>query len=100
MNLLKWAVALVLVLAATAVFALKPAKVPDAVLKAGQDVQTVFKGLCPREPAPMLCVVGVHISGQYGMLLLFNERGVLVQVLRLNEDGTESLLWTHPEYGV
>ena len=95
------ALAIVLACAATAVFGqTKPAIVPPEVVKLGEGLQTIHKGTCPRPGGDMLCMVGVHLTEPYGLMVLFNEHGVLVQVVYLdNVRKAESVLWTHPEYG-
>lgn len=81
--------------------ALKPAKVPDHVVALGQGVQTIHKGVCPRPKGmDMLCIVGMHMTEPYGMMLLFQEDGILVEVLVLEPPDKETSVWKHPDYGV
>ena len=91
---------LVLACAAPAVFAMKPEKVPDHIIALGQDVQTVHKGVCKRPHGDMLCIVGMHATKPYGLMLLFNEEGVLVQVIGMEPPDKETILWSHSLYGI
>lgn len=102
LNFRLFLVALFLVLAciAPAVFALKPEKVPDHIIAIGEGVETTHKGICKRPHGDMLCIVGMHQEKPYGLMLLFNEDGVLVQVIGLEPPDKETVLWTHSMVGL
>jgi hypothetical protein len=91
---------LILLLGWGAANALKPAKVPDPVIALGQGVQTIHKGVCPRPGGDMLCIVGMHETEPYGMMLLFQEHGILVQVIVLEPPDKEKIVWTHPDWTI
>jgi hypothetical protein len=76
----------------------KPAVIPDAVKNQGLDVEIVYQGKCPYKGGEMLCIAGVHSSGNYGLMLLYNDNGILVMVVKSTVGGTDELLWTHPDY--
>ena len=104
-RLVAWAVLFVLfvtlvVLADNAGAQTKPSPIPDAVKEQGRNVEIVYKGKCPYKGADMLCIAGVHQSGDYGIVLLYNDNGVLVMVVKSTVGKDDELLWTHPEYGL
>ena len=78
----------------------KPYPIPEAVKAQGLDVEIVFKGKCPYQGRDMLCIAGVHSSGEYGLMLLYNDHGILVMVVKLAVGGGDQMLWTHPDYRV
>lgn len=78
----------------------KPSPIPDAVKEQGRDVEIVYKGKCPYQGQEMLCIAGVHSSGEYGIMLLYNDNGILVLVVKSAIGKGDELLWTHPDYGV
>lgn len=76
----------------------QPAVVPPHVIAIGEGVETVYVGQCPRPSGNMNCMVGMHPTQPYGLMLLFNKHNVLVKVLYLdNVRKAESTLWSHPE---
>jgi hypothetical protein len=73
----------------------KPEDIPQDVIDQGRDVVIVHQGTCERPgKVEVQCIVGLHVSGTYGLMLIGNEHGVVVQVIRLEGD-SERILWTH-----
>lgn len=90
---------LVLLIAAASAFAQRePSKIPPEVMAQGNGVHIVDKGRCQRPEGPRNCMYGLHVSMTYAMILVYNDHGVLVQVIRINDDAKERLLWQHPAY--
>lgn len=75
-----------------------PSKIPPEVMAQGNGVHTVDKGRCQRPEGPRNCMYGLHVSMTYAIILVYNDHGVLVQVIRINDDAKERLLWQHPAY--
>lgn len=76
----------------------KTSPIPGAVKEQGRDVEIVYQGKCPYKGTEMLCIAGVHSSGNYGLMLLYNDNGILVMVVKSTVGGNDELLWTHPDY--
>ena len=96
----KLAVLLVALCAVPAVFALKPLRPPDEVVKLGENVVVIYNGTCARNQQEVRCLVGVHDTATYGLMLLFNNEGVLYQVIRLDPPTQETVMWTHPDWSI
>lgn len=77
----------------------KPGVVPQDVIDQGADTELVYKGACPDHPTTN-CLIGLHVSGVYALVLRFNQHGVLVEVLRLEENKSPQLLWRHVDYTI
>lgn len=74
---------------------LQPEKVPDALLQEAGPAVLIHRGTCEREQKEVLCMVAIHPTTDILWMLLFNEDGVLYQVLNINSAGVETIRWTH-----
>jgi len=92
-------ICLSLVLLGVAFAQSSPGTVPEDVKQQGLGVVSTYKGSCKYQKVEYHCLAGVHRDKNYYLLLLFNENGILVRVIR-EDDGKQRVLWTHPELTV
>jgi len=75
---------------------LRPERVPQSLIDESRNATTIYEGGCQRGVQVVLCLVGYDKEKDIIWLLLFNDAGVLYQVININAAGHETVRWTHP----
>lgn len=75
---------------------LRPERVPQSLIDESVNATVIYEGGCQRGTQVVLCLVGYDKEKNIVWLLLFNNAGVLYQVININAAGHETVRWTHP----
>lgn len=101
MKTLKIFLVIVLLMLAFKAWALKPEPVPVELQQEAANSELVHQGVCATPPVGKeeLCMVGYDQATDTFWMLLFNDEGVLYQVVEIKGDKHRTR-WIHPDLTV
>ena len=96
MFYIKFALVLALIGWIAKAWALTPTPTPDSLAQEAINAVTIHQGICPTPKGQVLCMVGYDEAANTYWMLLFDNEGVLYQVVEMKE-GAHRVRWTHTE---